>query len=165
MSEDTLDGPDKARRDETPAERMDRNGDELLQELRVTQTGVQILSGFLLTLPFQQRFVTLPGYFRVIFLVAVSFSTLATGLIVAPVSAHRLLFRKHEKDALVNSSARLAKAGLAILGLTVTTVALLIFGVVAGLTVGVVAAAVVLVLFTMLWVVGPSLLLRRERRS
>lgn len=115
---------------------------------------MQILSGFLLTLPFQQRFLTLPGYFRIIFLVAVSLSTLATGLDVAPVSAHRLLFRRHEKDVLVAGSARVAKAGLAALGLTVTTVVLLIFGVVAGLSEGVGAAAVVLLLFTVLWVVG-----------
>ena len=90
-----------------------RNWDELLQELRVTQRGVQILSGFLLTLPFEQRFLMLPGYFWVIFLAAVGLSTPATGLIVAPVSAHRLLLRSHEKDVLVASSARVAKAGLA----------------------------------------------------
>ena len=82
-------------RDETEAERLDRNWIELLQELRVTQTGVQILLAFLLTLPFQPRFVELDPSMVTVYLVAVSLGTLATFMIVAPVTAHRMLFRRH----------------------------------------------------------------------
>ncbi|MBK5250221.1 MAG: sodium:proton antiporter, partial [Actinomycetales bacterium] len=75
---DTDRGGQVAERHETPAERSDRNWDELMQELRVTQTGTQILTGFLLTLPFQQRFTDLrPDQVRV-YLVLVALAVLAT---------------------------------------------------------------------------------------
>ena len=80
-------------RDETEAQRLDRNWSGLLQELRVAQTGVQLLTGFLLTLPFQQRFTQLDGVMRTVYLVTVACSIGATVLLVAPVSMHRLLFR------------------------------------------------------------------------
>jgi hypothetical protein len=148
---------------------MDRNWNELLQELRVTQTGVQILSGFLLTLPFQARFGELHGQQRTIFLVAVALSTIATALLVSPVSSHRLLFRRGEKGTLVTMGDRLAKAGLVTLALTVTTVVLLIFNVVVGATAGWVAAACMLTFFTLIWLVLPLMVLRsessRERRG
>src|SRR5215212_2416243 len=88
-------GGDPSRR-ETEMERMDRNWNELLQELRVTQTGVQILTGFLLTLPFQQRFTELDTFQVTVFCIAVLLSSTATALIVAPVSYHRLLFRQRK---------------------------------------------------------------------
>jgi hypothetical protein len=155
--------PDGDQRDETATERADRNWDELLQELRVTQTGIQILSGFLLTLPFQQRFTMLDGPLRAWFLVAVVLATLSTGLVVAPVASHRLLFRKHEKIALVETSDRLAKVGLACLGLTVVVVLALVFGFVLGDTAGLVAGGAAIVLFVALWLVLPLMVLRRAR--
>ncbi len=153
-----LDGPE---RDETPTERADRNWDELLQELRVTQTGIQILSGFLLTLPFQQRFTALDPPLRTLFLVAVGMATLSTGLVVAPVAAHRLMFRKRQKISLVETSDRLAKAGLACVGLTVVVVLALVFGFVLGDTAAFVAGGAGLVVFTLLWLVLPLVVLRR----
>lgn len=66
-----------AGRNETDAERVDRNWNELLQELRVAQTGVQILSGFRLTLPFQQRFTALSQLYKVVFLIALVLATIA----------------------------------------------------------------------------------------
>ena len=155
--------PDGDQRHETPTERADRNWDELLQELRVTQTGIQILSGFLLTLPFQQRFTMLDGPLRALFLVAVVLATLSTGLVVAPVASHRLLFRKHEKIALVDTSDRLAKVGLTCLGLTVVVVLALVFGFVLGDTAGLVAGGAALVVFVALWLVLPLVVLRRAR--
>jgi hypothetical protein len=155
--------PDGDQRDETATERADRNWDELLQELRVTQTGIQILSGFLLTLPFQQRFTMLDGPLRALFLVAVVLATLSTGLVVAPVASHRLLFRKHEKIALVETSDRLAKVGLACLGLTVVVVLALVFGFVLGDTAGLLAGGAALVVFVGLWLVLPLVVLRRAR--
>src|SRR5215213_4013511 len=91
---------------ETERERINRNWDELLQELRVTQTGVQILTGFLLTLPFQQRFALLDDAQQAVYLTTVGFAVLATGLLVAPVSHHRSVFRQHEKDWLITSAHR-----------------------------------------------------------
>src|SRR3712207_2307676 len=118
--------------EESHQERLDRNWNELLQELRVTQTGVQILTGFLLTLPFQERFEVLDTYQRTLFLVLVAFAVLTTALIVAPVSLHRILFRKHLKSEVVGSGDRLARAGLVALALTIAGAAMLVFDVVVG---------------------------------
>ena len=152
-------------RDETPAERLDRNWGELLQELRVTQTGIQILSGFLLTLPFQSRFTGLDPALVGVFLAAVASGTLATALVVAPVIAHRLLFRRHAKDRLVASGDLLAKAGLGCLALTVVLVVTLIFGFVIGLPAGLLAGGVCLIGFVVLWLGVPALLARAPRTS
>ncbi|MFC8943662.1 DUF6328 family protein, partial [Streptomyces griseoincarnatus] len=88
-------------RSESPAERADRNWNELLQELRVMQTGVQILTGFLLTLPFQSGFADLDDYQRTLYLILVVTAVIATAVIVAPVSVHRALFRKQMKSNIV----------------------------------------------------------------
>lgn len=150
-----------SRRNETEAEKYDRNWIELLQELRVAQTGVQILAGFLLTLPFTNRFSHLGDGYRTLFLVAFGLASLAIALIIAPVSAHRFLFGRHEKDVLVHVSSGFAKVGLAALALTIVAVVVLIFGVVMGTTTGVVAGAVVLLFFLLVWVVLPWRLMRR----
>jgi hypothetical protein len=150
-------------RDESPAERLDRNWNELLQELRVVQTGVQILTGFLLTLPFQQRFRELDDSQRALFLAAVLFAATATGLLIAPVSSHRLLFRRHEKDVLVGSADWLAKAGITVLGFAVTTVTLLVFDMVLELRWALLAAACIACFFLSTWLLLPLALLRRER--
>lgn len=160
-SSDRVD-PDGDGRDETPTERLDRNWSELLQELRVTQTGIQVLAGFLLTLPFQQRFAALSPFLHGVFLVAVALSTTTTVLVVAPVSAHRILFRRHEKDVLVRDADRLAKAGLVALALTVVAVVLLVYGLVGGTGAGVAAAAVALALFLVVWLVVPVRAIRRD---
>ena len=91
-------------RDETEAQRLDRNWSSLLQELRVAQTGVQLLTGFLLTLPFQQRFTQLDGVMRTVYLVTVACSIGATVLLIAPVSMHRLLFRQHRLKTVVSAA-------------------------------------------------------------
>jgi hypothetical protein len=98
-------------RDETEAQRLDRNWSSLLQELRVAQTGVQLLTGFLLTLPFQQRFTQLDGTMRTAYLVTVACSIGATVLLVAAVSMHRLLFRQHRLDTLVSAAHSYAMVG------------------------------------------------------
>jgi len=147
-------GGDPSRR-ETETERMDRNWNELLQELRVTQTGVQILTGFLLTLPFQQRFTELDTFQVTVFCVAVLLSATATALIVAPVSYHRLLFRQRKKALLVRDSDRLARAGLLILALAVSAVVLLVFDVAVSRRLGIICSAAVLLVFVVLWLVLP----------
>ncbi len=156
--------PGASERNETPAERLDRNWAELLQELRVTQTGIQLLSGFLLILPFQNRFGEIDPVLVGVFLAAVLLAALSTGLVLAPVTAHRLLFRRHEKDMLVNLGTFMAKAGLACLALTTGLVATLVVGVVAGLTAGVLTGIGSLTVFFLLWLVLPLALVRRRRR-
>ncbi|MGV0624090.1 DUF6328 family protein, partial [Mycobacterium kansasii] len=101
---------DRSQRGETEIERLDRNWNSLLQELRVVQTGVQLLTGFLLTLPFQQRFDVLGGPMRIVYLVTVGCSVGATVLLIAPVAIHRLLFRRHRLQALVSAAHRCAYA-------------------------------------------------------
>ena len=140
-------------RNETETERLDRNWNQLLQELRVVQTGVQILTGFLLTLPFQQRFSSLTSTEKLTYLATLSFSALATAVLVAPVAMHRLLFRRHALPRLVRDGHTLALTGLALLGGALTGVLALTFDVVvsasAGLIAGTIAAAAVLTLWVM----------------
>jgi hypothetical protein len=148
-------------RSESPAERADRNWNELLQELRVMQTGVQILTGFLLTLPFQARFAQLDDYQRTVYLILVVTSVVATALIVAPVSVHRALFRKQMKRHIVTLADRLTRIALGVLALVMTGVALLVFDVVVGRTEGIVVGACVLVVLVIVWVILPEVLRRR----
>lgn len=138
-------------RNESRDERLDRNFVELLQELRVLQTGTQILAAFLMTLPFQPRFADLSSEHRIIYLVAVVLAFATTLLLVGPVSVHRALFRQHRKDDLVRVSHVLARLGLLTLGLTMVTAITLIFGVVLGTRSGYVAAGISLVLFGGVW--------------
>ncbi|THG32353.1 DUF6328 family protein [Naasia lichenicola] len=142
-------------RDETKAERMDRNWNEILQELRVTQTGTQILTGFLLTLPFQQRFEDLDRFELDVYLVLVGLAVLSTALGLAPVSLHRALFRKKAKEEIVTIADRLLRGALVCIGLLTTGVALLIFDVVANRTAGFIAAGATLVLLALVWLALP----------
>jgi len=148
-------------RKETPTERADRNWNELLQELRVMQTGVQILTGFLLTLPFQSRFADLDDYQRTVYLALVVTSVTATALIVAPVSVHRSLFRQQMKSNVVTLGDRITRVALGVLALVITGATLLVFDVVVGRTAGIVAGACVLVALAVVWVVLPEVLRRR----
>lgn len=152
-------------RNETPTERLDRNWTDLLQELRVLQTGVQLLTGFLLTLPFQQKFSQLTDGERGVYLVAVAASILATGFLQAPVSVHRALFRKHRRKETVMVAHKLAIVGMVFLAFAVVAVALLIFDVVVGRTGGVVAAAATALLLLILWLIVPRAAGRRASPS
>ena len=142
--------------DQQPSqETLTRNWDELLQEIRVTQTGVQILTGFLLTVPFSNRFGDLTAFQRDVYLAVLAGSVLTTGLVVAPVAMHRVLFRKRRRALLVESGNRFAMAGLAMLALTVSGVVLLVVDVVVGTTAGWVAGGAILLVLTLLWAVFP----------
>jgi hypothetical protein len=149
-------------RNESPAQRADRNWNELLQELRVMQTGVQILTGFLLTLPFQSRFAELDTYQRTVYLALVVTAVIATALIVAPVSVHRSLFRKQMKHNIVTLTDRLTRIALGVLALVMTGAALLVFDIVVGRTEGIVVGACVLVVLVIVWVLLPEVLRRRR---
>lgn len=104
-------------RDETPAERADRNWNEILQEVRVIQTGTQIVGGFLLTLPFQQRFGVLDAGQRGIYLGLLVVAALASAAGMAPVSVHRTLFRRRRKWETVAIGHRCVRIMLTLVGL------------------------------------------------
>lgn len=125
------------------------------------QTGVQILTGFLLTLPFQPTFADLDDYQRTVYLALVVTSVIATALIVAPVSVHRSLFRQQMKRHIVTLADRLTRVALAVLALVMTGASLLVFDVVVGRTEGLVVGASVLVVLAIVWVVLPEVLRRR----
>jgi hypothetical protein len=150
-------------RHETFTERMDRNWDELMQELRVTQTGAQILTGFLLTLPFQQRFAELDDYQVRLYLVLVVLAAVATGLIVAPVSLHRVLFRRRMKAELVTAANWFARAGLLVLALVLAGGPMLLFDIVVSRTAGWVVGGAVLVLLVLCWWLLPRVIARRAK--
>ena len=153
---------DEAARHETPTERLDRNWTDLLQELRVIQTGVQFLTGFLLTLPFQQKFGSLSTLERDVYLATVSASIVATAFLQAPVTVHRLLFRRHERRESVLLAHRLSLLGVGFLALAIIGVAFTVFAFVADTASGTLAAAVVAVLLLSLWLALPLAI--RERR-
>ena len=88
---------DERERHETPTEQLDRTWADLIQELRVVQTGMQFLTGFLLTLPFQHSFSRLGDAQRALYLATVASSIAATGFLQAPASVHRALFRRHQR--------------------------------------------------------------------
>lgn len=132
-------------RDETVDERMDRNWDELLQELRVTQTGTQILTGFLLAMAFQQKFDALGVGQRRFYLALIVTAVLTTALALTPVNLHRALFRRHAKVALVTFSHLLLRVVLLGVGLVLAGTLVLIFDVVSGPHAAVVAGVVAVV--------------------
>lgn len=136
-------------------ETLNRNWDELLQEIRVTQTGVQILTGFLLTVPFSNRFTELTAFQRDVYLAVLAGSVLTTGLVVAPVAFHRVLFRQRRRQLLVESGNRFAMAGLAMLALTVSGAILLVVDIVLGRIAGWAAGGAILVVLALLWAVLP----------
>ena len=145
----------RAQDDQPSEETLTRNWDELLQEIRVTQTGVQILTGFLLTVPFSNRFGDLTEFQRNVYLAVLAGSVLTTGLVVAPVAMHRVLFRQRRRQLLVESGNRFAMAGLAMLAVTVSGVVLLVVDVVLGSPEGWVAGGAILLVLTVLWAVVP----------
>lgn len=146
---------DQNDRNETPTERLDRNWNDLLQELRVVQTGVQLLTGFLLTLPFQQKFPSVTEGERRVYMAAVSASILATGFLQAPVSLHRALFRRHRRKETVALAHRLAIVGIFFLACAIVSVTTLIFSVLLGWTPGLVFGSLSAALLMALWLAVP----------
>jgi hypothetical protein len=151
-----------AGRDETEADRLDRNYAELLQELRVTQTGVQILFAFLLTLAFTQRFEHISSFQRGTYVVTLMFAAGAAALLIAPVAFHRIVFRRNQKDDLVFAANRMALGGVGFLLVAIVGAVLLILDVTLGRGPAVALSAVVAVWFLLLWLVIPLISRGRE---
>jgi hypothetical protein len=147
--------PAKDERDESQAERDDRNLIELLQELRVAGLGVQVLFGFLLSLPFTNQFKQLDGADRNLYLACLVLAAVATALLLGPVAYHRLVFRQGEKERLVRAANVMAILGLITVGLAVSSSVLLVTGFVAGYTTGGVIAGLSLLMFALLWFALP----------
>ena len=146
-----------------PPEQITRNLNELLQELRVMQTGVQILTGFLLTVPFSNRFVQLTTLQQRLYLGILVAAVLTTLIIVAPVCFHRVLFRRGMREWIVSAAQLCALAGLIGLALVSTAVVLLVFDLVLGGAAALIAAAAVALAFTLMWAVVPLSGRDRER--
>ncbi len=128
---------------------------ELLQELRVAGIGIQVLFGFLLSLPFTMRFGRLDAPQRHLYIVTLVLAAVAIGSLSAPVAYHRLVFRQHKKDRLLRVANGMALAGLAAVGLAISSAVLLVTGVVLrGLAVPVISASVA-GMFAVLWFVLP----------
>src|SRR3954463_2933754 len=152
---DPTDETDEVRPGETEAQRADRNFNDILQELRVTQTGVQILFGFLLTMPLQARFGQLDYFEKALLVIAVLLLATATACIIAPVAWHRALFRHQLKKEIVNASNVFAKAGLTALALGIVASMLLMLDLVLPRWAAVTLGLALGVLLLMLWAVSP----------
>lgn len=147
---------DDLERDESSRERVNRNWYELLQELRVIQVGIQILTAFLLMLPFQQRFLELSETQRNVYLVTVCFAMTAAALIIAPVNHHRMVFRRQQKDWLVRAAHYSAQLGLICLACALVGALWLVFDFVIGRTASLVVGSLAAFLFVAVWW-GPPL--------
>ena len=146
---------EKEARSETAAERADRNLVELLQELRVLQTGVQIVFAFLLTIAFSPRFPQLTTAERDVYVATLLLTVLASVLLATPVAVHRGLFHRGAKVEIVALSTRITQWGLLVLALALTGSVLLVTEVVLGGPAAIAITAVTALVFTLLWFVLP----------
>jgi Family of unknown function (DUF6328) len=142
-------------RNESEAERLDRNYSELLQELRVAQTGVQILFAFLLTIPFQQRFNDIDVFQRTVYVVTLLCAAMSALLLISPVSAHRVLFRRHRKEELVAFTGRVAAGGLIFLFAAMLGAVLFVVDWVASLPLALATVAGLAVIGVWFWWIQP----------
>jgi hypothetical protein len=142
-------------RHESVAERDDRNLAELIQELRVVSLGVQVLFGFLLSLPFTVAFSRLSGGQRDLYLASIVLSAIATVLLLGPAAYHRLVFRRGMKEHLVSYANKIAVLGLAAVGGAVLTAILLVTSYVAGALPGALITALVACTLVGVWFALP----------
>lgn len=151
-----------AGREETVDEQADRKWNDLLQELRVMQTGTQLIAGFLLTLPFQSKFDELDTYQRTLYLVIVTIALLTTALVVTPIAVHRRISGRHVKERLVQVAERFVAGVLTGIGLLLVGISVFVFDVVLGRLAGVAVGVPLLVVVVLLLVVVPERMLRRH---
>src|SRR5437016_1996684 len=123
---DDVDAAPERHEAEAEAEKLDRNLSEMLQELRVALPGVQVLFAFLLTVPFSQGLVRMTEFERILYLVVLLATALATFLLIAPTAYHRLLFRQGRKAEVVDFANRAILIGLAFLAFAMVAAILLV---------------------------------------
>lgn len=141
--------------EESHNRRLARNLNELLQELRVSQAGVQILFGFLLSIVFTDRYASADTYVKTTHLITVLFTTAATALLTAPVAWHRVLFRLGRREQIITVANKLAVSGLVCLAVAVTGTVLLISEMVFGGWGAVAVAVITAIGFATLWLLLP----------
>lgn len=152
-------------RDETPDERADRNWSEVLQELRVLQTGTQILTGFLLALAFQPAFADLSASQRAIYLLLVVAAALSAIIALAPVALHRVLFQHHAKAEVVSYGHAALITALFTVSVLIVGVVAFVFDVVVGGSAAWWALGALSVLIVALWIVAPAVMRARLRNG
>jgi hypothetical protein len=160
MSEQRTD-PVTNGRNETPLERSDRNLVELLQEVRVVQTGVQVLFGFLLMAPLTTRFRAVAPAVRIEYYITMLAAGGAAMLLMAPTAYHRILFRCGDKEHLVTVSNRFTLAGLTLVGVAMLGSLVFVSAVLFSETVAIGAGAATSLTMTWCWCLAP--LHRRAR--
>ena len=146
---------DETRSDETEKERLDRNLEQLLGELRLALPGVQVLFAFLLVVPFNQRFADITSFQRTIYFITLLCATAACACLIAPTAHHRIEFRAQDKKRIVFGATRLAIAGLALLAAAMTGAVTLITDFLYSSTTVVIIASLVALLFALLWFAWP----------
>ena len=150
---------------ESEKQRLNRNLDQLLQELRVVLPGVQVLFAFLLAVPFSSRFGDVDGFERDVYFVALLLSAIAVALLMAPSIQHRILFRHDQKRYLVALGSMLTIAGMTALALAIVLslvlVAHFLFGAAAAWTAGGLSFGA----FALLWYALPIERRMRSRRA
>lgn len=152
-------------RDETADERADRNWNEVLQELRVVQTGTQILTGFLLALAFQPAFGELTDAQRAVYLALVVLAASSAVVALAPVSVHRTLFGHRVKPAIVRFGNTCMIGALVLVSALLVGVVAFVFDVVVGGAAFWVAGALLALAIVALWVAAPAAVRRRAGRA
>ena len=156
--------PNRDGRNESAAERADRNLMELLQELRVVALGVQVLFGFLLAIPFSARFAKLDDNQRHLYVATLVLAALSTALLIGPVAYHRAVFRFHKKSRLVRASNAMTLCGLTAVGLSISSAVWLIVGVVCRGWAVPVVSILVFATFSVIWALTPALARRHGPR-
>ena len=141
--------------DGIPAETINRNWTELIQELRSTQTGVLVLTAFLLTLPYSDKFDTVDSVQRIAYLLVLTGAIATTAVTMSPIAYHRILFRRGRRPWLVATANRVARTALALVALTTSGVVFLTFDLTVGRTSAAVASLVALIGYLVLWVGVP----------
>jgi hypothetical protein len=151
-------------RDETEHERVDRNLQELLGELRVALPGVQVLFAFLLVVPFSNRFADVTAFQKNVYFVTLLCAAAASVCLIAPTVQHRIEFRHQDKEHIVLVSNKLAIVGLGFLAIAMTGAILFVTDFLFGPATTVVASAFVALSFALLWYAIPLRRLRERHR-
>jgi hypothetical protein len=148
-------GQSGAGRHEDESERLDRNLEELLQELRVALPGVQVLFAFLLVVPFNQRFPTITQFQQSVYFATLLLATGAAAFLIAPTVHHRVQFRQQDKERIVMTANRFAIIGLLLLAVAMTGAVLLITDLLYRNTTVAIVTAAVAFMFAVLWYAVP----------
>lgn len=158
-------GGDAAVRSAGSRQRQDRDWSELLQELRGVQTGIHLLTGFLLTLPFQPRFATLTPTQLGIYLTLQVLSVLVMAVLLSAFVMHRSYFRYQIRYRLLRNADLVFRWTLVLMGMILMGTLGLVFDLVMGGLAGAVAAAGTLLVLLTLWIVLPTRTRRKALRT